>query len=340
MYLRKVYFYIPEALWPESFFARPSFEWPGFSLGIYAWTLQTYFFLKQADFPCEIVSRLPDEGIVVLHRNAFRFHQKNRIRLLPNRFLVCLQGDLPEYPDAQIHIVQNRSQHSPKNYRYFVPHWPQPALRKRDPERGDRFERVSYFGHAENLASELTSEIWVKALQEAGLEWQPMSSQNSWDKYQNAWFWNDYTNSDAVIAVRSFEPKILKQTRFYKYKPATKLYNAWLADVPAILGPEAAYKAERQSSLDYIEVSSLTETIEALHKLKEDIALRRSIVRNGIERSEAFTTQSITRNWLTLFQDILFPKYREWCQRKVWHQQFIRQKSRLNYFLRKSTKTL
>jgi hypothetical protein len=38
---------------------------------------------------------------------------------------------------------------------------------------------------------------------------------------------------------------------------AIKLYNCWHAGVPAVLGAESAFRANRRSDLDYLEVQSL-----------------------------------------------------------------------------------
>lgn len=53
----------------------------------------------------------------------------------------------------------------------------------------------------------------------------------------------------------------------YYDKPALKLFNARHAGVPAILDAESAYRAERMSELDYIEVMSVDGTLLALKLL-------------------------------------------------------------------------
>ena len=49
--------------------------------------------------------------------------------------------------------------------------------------------------------------------------------------------------------------RVVQLSRRWYLKPPSKLFNSWLAGVPAVLGHESAYRAERRSDLDYIEVS-------------------------------------------------------------------------------------
>jgi hypothetical protein len=52
--------------------------------------------------------------------------------------------------------------------------------------------------------------------------------------------WHDYSTDDLVLAVRDLTEKDAL------VKPASKLVNAWIAGVPALLGPEPAF-ANRDS---------------------------------------------------------------------------------------------
>lgn len=326
-----IYFYIPDSQWPQDLPSSGSWHWSGFGIGIYAWTVQTYRRLQEADFPCALVNSLPDEGIVFLHRNGFRHHARG-IKVNPRRLLVCFQGDLAPHPDAQIHVVQNRQQHHPPSGSYFMPHWPQPGLQPRDPARGDRFETVSFFGHRANLAPEFHAAVWTEALEASGLHWQPTVSTNQWCDYQNLKVtWDDYRHVDAVVAVRTFNSATLARNRYYRHKPATKLYNAWLAGVPAILGQECGYRAERRGELDYLEVASLSEALEALTRLQRDGGLRQAMIKNGYERSQAITPKRITQQWISLIQDILIPIHQHGCASSFWQRQVRQQYSRLKY---------
>ena len=91
----------------------------------------------------------------------------------------------------------------------------------------------------------------------------------------------------------------------YIHKPASKLINAWLAGVPALLGPEYAFRELRRSSLDYFEVSSLEDAIAAVKALSTDPQLYRAMVANGLERAKDFETDRIVELWVrALFEEI------------------------------------
>ena len=326
-----LYVYLPQALWPETLPDDATTNWSGFGLGVYAWTIQTYLRVREAGVTCALVDHLPDEGIIFLHRNAFRSHRHGQA-VLPRRLLVCFQGDLPPHPAAQAHIVQNPVQANRPSGAYFMPHWPQPGLQPRGMDRGDRFDTIAFFGHAANLAPELTGPDWVDTLRHLGLRWQPVVNTNRWNEHQALdTRWNDYRHVDAVVAVRSFDSRVLRQTHTYRHKPATKLYNAWLAGVPAVLGQECGYRAERQSDLDYIEATTFSEVMQALVRLKEDRTQRQAMIQNGAARSQAITPESITQQWLHLIQHTLLPAYDVWCRRPPWQQQLMMQHQRFHY---------
>ena len=142
-------------------------NWNGFGIGIYAWTLQTYLRLQAENFPCKLVSELPAEGIVVVHRNCLRAH--NNLKPGQKLLLICLKAELKQYIYAQLHVVQNPLETLFKNS-YYLPHWPQPGLISRDSARGDRFENIAFFGHEVNLAPEFKHPSWQKQINAMGLE--------------------------------------------------------------------------------------------------------------------------------------------------------------------------
>lgn len=305
--LPPIYFYIPQADWQDSKIPETADTyWSGFggniTSGVYAWTSQTYLRLKENGFPCELTATLPTEGIVLAHRYSIPFHLKPGAKLL----IVCIKADYAEHPYAQLHVVQNDRETNTIRDSYYIPHWPQPGLIPRDRERGDRFENIAYFGIEKNLAPELRDTAWSKQLKNMGLNWQVVSSDR----------WNDYSNVDAIFAVRNFKPE-----NDYQWKPASKLVNAWLAGVPAILGCESAYQAERQSELDYIEVNSVDEALNTLKRLRDDRELRQRMVENGRIRAESTTPEQLTQRWRKFLMDVVIPEYDRWCQASKFTQQ-------------------
>lgn len=299
--LPPIYFYIPSSEWPESGMPEnlDSCKLESFRLGAYSWTLQTYLYLKADGFPCFLTGDCPTEGIVFAGRSAFPEKMQPGARLLA----IVHQGDKWRHPYAQLHVVQNRQDSilmrpSSLWQGYYMRHWPQPGLIPRDGTRGSRFENIGYFGRVENLAAELRAPSWQDRLSGLGLRWQGATDPQDW---------NDYSNVDALLAVRKFDP----DSKYYQ-KPATKLFQAWHAGVPAILGCESAYQGERQSELDYIEVSSAAEAIAALKRLRDDREFRQAMVENGRIRAEETKPERLVVEWRHFFTKVAVPAYEHW----------------------------
>ncbi|MEM9265457.1 MAG: hypothetical protein AAGA46_08030 [Cyanobacteria bacterium P01_F01_bin.13] len=321
-----IYFYIPTAFWPDQLPASSAENWSGFGLGIYAWTVQTFLKLQEVGFTCHLTDQLPDEGIVLFHANAARGAD---IHPSPNRLLICLKAEATLCAEAQLHVVQNPYEASQRLGCYFIPHWPQPGLQPHLPERRDRFETVAFLGHRNSLANELMAPAWETQLQQRGLNWQPVINTNVWNDQQSIdTCWNDYQHIDVIVAIRQFH----QRRPGYRSKPATKLYNAWLAGVPAILGRELAYRAEGTAGVDYLEVNSMTELLTGLDKLQQDVVFRKRLVKKGLIRSIHYTPEVITQRWQRFLNEISIPAYRTWCNRSPWqHQVKYWQGTVLNY---------
>ena len=134
-----IYFYYPPGVDGDVPESRGVFERD--RPGKYIWTVKTFGYLSKLGFPCHLTSQLPDEGIIVTHREFFSN------RMIPNRrqLFVCVVADFWRHPFAQLHIVQNArdpllTRTSPAWPAGFMPHWPETALIPRDPARGETFE--------------------------------------------------------------------------------------------------------------------------------------------------------------------------------------------------------
>ncbi|MBW4486801.1 MAG: glycosyltransferase [Trichocoleus desertorum ATA4-8-CV12] len=310
--LPPTYFYIPEADWPAEMPKHASTYWQWQcsqvgSRGIYNWTLQTYLQLRDAGFPCELVGTLPTVGILVAHRDSL----PDELRPGPQSLIVCIQGDKARHPYAQLHLAQNSQEEMLVRgiklwQSYYIPFWPQPGLIPRDSSGGDRFENIAFFGRERELAAELKTSMWQEQLSQLGLQWQIVSRDR----------WHDYSQVDAILAVRNFG----KQSD-YQWKPASKLVNAWHAGVPAILSRESAYQAERQTELDYIEVNSMAEILAALKKLRDHKELRAAMVENGRLRAEAIKPTKLAEKWSDFLKDVAVPAYERWCGDPSWQRQ-------------------
>ena len=325
-----IYFYIPKSKWLADMPQSADDYWLHWGYGVYCWTLQTYLRLQANGFPCQLVDTFPEQGII------FAFRKSLPNDLLPNSksLLVCLLGDKGRHPYAQIHIVQNPQLIKPRVFgdrylcpgdNFYLPLWTQTGLIPRDSQRGNRLENIAYFGVEANLASELRETLWQKELNALGLHLQETSRER----------WHDYSDVDVVLAVRSFH----KPDYAWDFKPATKLLNAWHAGVPAILGCESAYRAERKSKLDYLEVNSPQEVITALKRLRDDPKLRQSMVENGHIRAQETQIRQLTQRWANLITTKIIPTYERWCS-SSWYQQNFLQRRKLEVKTRGQRKAL
>lgn len=265
--------------------------------GRYVWTVKTYRQLSRIGFPCHLTDRLPDEGIVVTHREFL----SNRMVPGRRRLLVCVVADFYRHPFAQLHLVQNGYDPmllrcSPAWPAAFVPHWTETELKPRDPARGDTFTNIGYFGLPTRLAPQLRDAAFTSLLRERGFNFRIVERHH----------WNDYSDTDAVLAVRSFA-----HVSFHKFPP-TKLYNSWMAGVPALLGRESAYQAERRSDLDYFEVGSVDDILQTLLRLRADPALRAQIARNCAQRAPEVSPEHIARRWTQFLTMTAAPALEAW----------------------------
>lgn len=270
-------------------------------LGKFDWTLQTYLHLKDKGFPCELAKTPPSEGIVLAHKDFL----EDIPRPSQYTFLICLKSDRTPHGYAQVHIVQNPEDRVDKVQEqfvdsFFIPHWVQPLLIPRNKERGERFENIGYVGSDIELAAEFKEKSWKDVLKSMGFNWVMATTSDRW---------SDYGDLDALVAIRKCNSK----SEELNFKPATKLYNSWHTGIPAILGVESAYRAERKSELDYIEANSPEEVIRALKRLRDDRELREKMVGNGRVRSEETKPMVLVNKWEDFLINVAIPAYDRWC---------------------------
>jgi hypothetical protein len=270
--------------------------------GNYVWTVRTYGHLSKIGFPCRLTRQLPDAGVIVTHREFFTN------KMIPNRrqLFVCVVADFQRHPFAQLHVVQNPRDPllmhaTPAWPAAFIPLWPETGLIPRNPARGDSFVNVSYFGLPTRLAPQLRRAQFAARLREHGFNFRIVSRDR----------WNDYSDTDAVLAVRSFAP-----VSWHKF-PASKLYNCWVAGVPGLLGAESAYQAERRNEYDYFEVRSADEVLQTLIRLRGDPGLRAAVARNGAERAAGVTPMRIAETWAAFLNAVAVPAWRDWQSRST-----------------------
>ena len=274
---------------------RPDREPQRLVLGEHYWIVLTCARLRAAGMPVQLDNRLPDAGVVVFYagdkRAVWRQQRAGRSRAL----LVAVRSDRSPVGLADVEIVQNAA--SADGHRSLhVPHWPQPGLVPRDPARGTTLATVLYPGTPRNLHPGFLATDWTAFLQERGLAFRCHFQEGSAPPYQ------DFRDVDLMLAVRP------AATAPVGNKPAWKLFNAWLAGVPALLGPESAYRELRQSRLDYLEIETPEQAMAAIDRLLGQPSLYRAMVDHGLARGQAFSTGSTVSRWRRLIEDELVPR--------------------------------
>lgn len=261
---------------------------------------QTYLRLKLAGYPVQLSTTLPSSGILVLfaNRRSLDAFLEQCTTNNPPFIIVAACADKGELSWADFQIVQNRKGVDDR-YVMYVPFLPQPGLIPRDPSRGSVIENIAYKGARENLNQIFRSQPWFEFLQTKGLNWRDETYDCLQSKNLLPESWSDYRSVDLTLAVR----QDLK--REYRGKPANKLFNSWKAGVPALLGPEYAYRELRISPLDYFEIASLEDAFQAIEALMDQPRLYEAMVENGLQRAEEYTAERILQKlgWV-LFDEI------------------------------------
>jgi hypothetical protein len=245
------------------------------------WIYQTWVALERSGFPVRLTHAIPSEGILVTLTNLLTADFR-----VPERVLfVGVVADYLADARAHLHVVQNNAHARGLRHAAFMPLWPQPNLLARDRTRGDRFENVCFFGESSNLAPELADTRWQDKLRnELGLNFIICRADR----------WHDYREADCVVAIRGFGRSS------YLHKPATKLYNAWLAGVPFIGGMDSAYAADGEPGRDFLQAATPKELFDHLRRLQEDLSLRKQLVAAGTTSGRGFSFDATLQRWQRL----------------------------------------
>jgi hypothetical protein len=286
----------------------PDLEPEEFVRGERSWILQTYVRLAAAGHDVELVGRPPEEGIVVFHAKQVELLMRYW-RVLGRAVLVAVRADHNESHLADFQVLQNRVWVDGRT-RFHVPHWPQPGLLPRDPGRGTRVERVAFKGFIGNLRENFRGAAWAGELRRRGIEWvaDAVEFRRSSADDIRALRWSDYRDVDVVLAVRPAD------SRGHTDKPAAKLFNAWRAGVPALLGAEPAYRELRADPLDYVEVDTVAEALQAIDELRGNPELYAAMVAHGARRAAEFSIEAVVARWV----DLLWRRIPELCTTRSW----------------------
>src|SRR5690606_1794906 len=245
-------------------------------------------------------NRVPAAGVVLFYAGdkhaAWRQQRATGSRAL----LAAVRSDRKPVGLADVEIVQNAASADGRRSLH-VPHWPQPGLRPRDPARGDRPRTILYPGTAGNLHPDFLSEPWAAFLRERGLQLRChfKSAADAPPAY------HDLREIDLMLALRPRGAGLVRN------KPGWKLFNAWLAGVPALLGPEAGYRELREGPLDYLEIDGVAQAMAAVDRLLQEPGLYRAMVGNGLARGRGFDTAATLVRWQRLVEEELLPRAQE-----------------------------
>ncbi len=271
----------------------PDQDWRDLIRGEHSWILQTFLRLNRAGHPVELVAEPCGPGLVVYHAKHGRALMRHA-RRLREAVLVGVRADLREPLTADFQVLQNRVWVDDRRL-FFVPLWPQPHLLPREPSRGTGVTRIAFKGFASNLHPDFLDPRWNEELAQRGIEWEFDATGYEGNATAAALLnWCDYRDVDLVLAVRPADPG------GHRCKPATKLYNAWAAGVPALLGAEPAFRELRESELDYFEVGSMGDALAAIDRLRAVPELYRAMAEHGRARARAFAPEAIVASWVDL----------------------------------------
>jgi hypothetical protein len=260
-----------------------------FKGGTINWIFQTYLRLgeplEKKGYGVSFGEGLKPGCINIAHRDSLNRWLTPYYR----SYVVGVRADRPPVKVCDWEIVQNRLG-GMRACQTDISHWPQPGLLPRNSERGTSVEHAAYFGRTGTTSRWLREAAFKERLQALGV---------TFTIEERAW--SDYRAIDVVIAHRNEAPTMLMQ------KPASKLINAWLAGVPALLNREPAFEDLRRSPLDYLQIDSPDDVVSAIRQLKESPQLYEAMVRNGEQRAREYTINAIRDRWLWCIEDLIVP---------------------------------
>lgn len=263
------------------------------SSGRDTWILGTYARLRRRGLPVSLTDAFQPGELCIAHRDDVARHRRPW-----DCFVVSVRADRDRTFHCHMEIVQ-----SPANLEargcHYLPHWPMPGLLPRDPARGNRLERIGYFGLERNLAARFRSPELLGALADLGVALSIRSDPEGW---------HDYSDVDLILAVRDGTPEFLGS------KPATKLFNAWIAGCPAIVGREPAYDHHGAAGTDYLRIDTAKDLLRLLQRLRDAPetyrALRERCALRAAEVNEAATLE----RWIGWLTEVAGPAHAHWAR--------------------------
>ena len=258
-----------------------------FTNSSWAWIVQTALLIRSAGFAVSLSNDFEPRAI--------NLALADQLRRMPRRsdiFVVSIDADQLRPRWVNLSIVQNQRQTG--RSAYWIPHWPQPGLIPRSPER-QTFSHVGFFGLTRHLYR--NENWWHKMCGEYGMQFSVRPPKQ----------WHDYSDVDIAIGIRNMSRK-----RFHE-KPPTKLFNAWLAGVVFIGGIDSAYSQVGVTGQDYLVAEDEKTLIDQLGRLQRDAALGSSLILAGQQKTRTVGSRASTlQAWIELMEQHIIPKFEQW----------------------------
>ena len=279
---------------PEILATQVKSDYTTAKAGQWCWIIQTFLYMKRSGLDVALVEKPVAGAICIAHFDT----TKNQI-WAPDSFVVGIRADRPPLQMCEVEIVQNPENLGGKK-RFLIKHWPQPGLMPRDASRGDRIERISFFGNSVNFSPKFRDPDFLNALKDMGVELNICCDPAKWI---------DFRETDLVLAMRNNIHALVRKT-----KPPIKLINAWQGQCVALLGNEPAYRAIGQPGEHYFEISQPQDVLDLVTQLKQDPVLYQRVRQAGIERYQEFSIAAVQQQWIDLLKGPIHEAFEDWQQ--------------------------
>lgn len=275
--------------------------------GFACWILQSYVLMRQAGLEATLSTLPRPDAVNVVHPFFFGLRHRG---VAP--YILACRADAYAPWSANFWLEQNGVRGEGPRHA-AVPHWPQPGLVPRDPARGGRIETLVFKGEEINFDARFREPAFLAALAELGvtLRLDVFGPGRAGPAAGPVFDWHDYGSADLVLAARNMTPADAEG------KPASKLVNAWLAGVPALLGPEPAFRELRRSELDYAEIRTPGEVLAAVRRLKAEPGRYRAMIETGRRRGADFTVPRTLERWLAILNGPVRADFERWRVRSL-----------------------
>lgn len=269
-----------------------------------------YLMLKEQGMEVQICRAYPKTGLFLIHKGYTKKFIWN-----PGLFVVSMQWDYKRDDRGQVHLVANEYKTTIASLewldritfpglQYFVQPPMHSKITQRNSNRGDRFESVAFIGASKNLDPAFRTSEFREKVEDLGMKFSIVDDPEKM---------SDFSTIDVVIAIRMLGGTI-------DHKPPQKLVNAWRAGVPSILGREVGFQELHDSDIDYLEVDSVNDVINALKRLQHDAAFRAEMIENGLKKAEHYSVEALQGRWAELFKNHILPAYHEWEKESQSHR--------------------